>query len=158
MHDKDPSDPKEEISLPGGGVLRSSADSDREIPVSFADIVQPFWLMGLASLGVVPHPDSNSTTVDLPRAKAAVETLELLRARTEGRLEESEQRVLDQAIYELQMQLRLVHQLHQLDNGLIPDNYINPANLTDLEKEMLKNAFSVIERLQSLLNTIFPVV
>jgi CBS domain-containing protein len=60
--------------------------------------------------------------------------------------------------YELQMQLRLVHQLHQLDNGILPDNYINPANLTDLEKRMLKESFSVIERLQNLLKTEFPVV
>jgi CBS domain-containing protein len=60
--------------------------------------------------------------------------------------------------YELQMQLRLVHQLFQIDNGLIPDNYINPANLPELEKRMLKEAFGVIERLQSLLKTIFPVV
>jgi len=60
--------------------------------------------------------------------------------------------------YELQMQLRLVHQLYQIDNGTIPDNHINPANLTELEKRMLKDAFTVIERLQSLLKTIFPVV
>lgn len=60
--------------------------------------------------------------------------------------------------YELQMQLRLVHQLHQIDNGILPDNYINPANLTELEKRMLKEAFSVIERLQALLKTEFPVI
>ncbi|GAB4333535.1 MAG: DUF294 nucleotidyltransferase-like domain-containing protein [Desulfobulbaceae bacterium] len=60
--------------------------------------------------------------------------------------------------YELQMQLRLVHQLHQIDNGILPDNYINPANLTELEKRTLKEAFGVIERLQGLLKTIFPVV
>lgn len=60
--------------------------------------------------------------------------------------------------YELQMQLRLVHQLYQLDQGAIPDNYVNPASLTELEKQMLKDAFGVIERLQSLLKNIFPVV
>jgi CBS domain-containing protein len=59
--------------------------------------------------------------------------------------------------YELQMQLRLVHQLHQLDNGIIPDNRITPASLTELEKQMLKEAFSVIERMQALLKTEFPV-
>ncbi|MFZ5797467.1 MAG: DUF294 nucleotidyltransferase-like domain-containing protein [Thermodesulfobacteriota bacterium] len=60
--------------------------------------------------------------------------------------------------YELQMQMRLVHQLHQLDNGIIPDNHINPANLTELEKRMLKEAFSVIERLQAQLKTEFPLI
>jgi len=60
--------------------------------------------------------------------------------------------------YELQMQMRLVHQLYQIENGLIPDNYINPTNLTELEKRMLKDAFSIIERLQGNLKTLFPVV
>lgn len=60
--------------------------------------------------------------------------------------------------YELQMQLRLVHQLFQMENDQVPDNYINPANLTELEKRMLKDAFSIIERLQANLKTLFPVV
>ncbi len=60
--------------------------------------------------------------------------------------------------YELQMQIRLVHQLYQLEKGLIPDNYINPAHLTEVEKRMLKDAFSIIERLQANLKTLFPVV
>lgn len=60
--------------------------------------------------------------------------------------------------YELQMQLRVVHQLHQIENDVIPDNYISPVNLTELEKRMLKDAFSVIERLQANLKTLFPVV
>ena len=60
--------------------------------------------------------------------------------------------------YELQMQLRLIHQLHQIENGIMPDNYLNPAHMTEIEKRMLKDAFSVIERLQGHLKTLFPVV
>ncbi len=60
--------------------------------------------------------------------------------------------------YELQMQMRFVHQLKQLENGVQPDNYIDPARLSDLEKYMLKDAFGVIERLQGVLKSIFPVV
>jgi len=60
--------------------------------------------------------------------------------------------------YELQMQIRFVHQLHQLESGIQPDNYIDPGQLSDLEKQMLKDAFSVIERLQGVLKSIFPVV
>ncbi len=51
--------------------------------------------------------------------------------------------------YELIMQLRLVHQLHQTENNEKPDNYINPARLSDLEKQTLKEAFEVIRRMQS---------
>lgn len=58
--------------------------------------------------------------------------------------------------YEFQMQLRLIHQLNQIEAGLAPDNYIDPARLTDLEKRMLKDAFSIIQRLQTVLKSFFP--
>ncbi len=51
--------------------------------------------------------------------------------------------------YEFLMQLRLIHQLRKIEEGEIPDNYINPADLTDLEKQTLKEAFEVVRRLQS---------
>ena len=60
--------------------------------------------------------------------------------------------------YELQMQMRFVHQLKQLESGVQPDNYIDPGQLSDLEKQMLKDAFAVIERLHSVLKSIFPAV
>jgi len=58
--------------------------------------------------------------------------------------------------YELQMQLRLIHQLQQLEDEQEPDNYIDPSQLTELEKLMLKDSFSVIERLHAMLRSIFP--
>ena len=58
--------------------------------------------------------------------------------------------------YEMQMQLRLIHQLAQLDEGVLPDNHVNPAQLSDLEKRMLKDSFEVIERLHGVLKTLFP--
>jgi CBS domain-containing protein len=60
--------------------------------------------------------------------------------------------------YELQMQQRLVHQLRQMEAGILPDNYIDPADLTDLERRMLKDAFAVIERLYSVLERLYPVM
>lgn len=58
--------------------------------------------------------------------------------------------------YELQMQLRLVHQLTLIEQGILPDNYIDPALLTELEQRMLKDAFGVIERVQNFLDKLFP--
>ncbi len=54
-------------------------------------------------------------------------------------------------VYELQMQLRVIHQLGQIENGEEPDDIIYPDQLTDLEKRMLKDGFSVIDTLQQLL-------
>ena len=58
--------------------------------------------------------------------------------------------------YELQMQLRVIHQLGQIENGEEPDNFIHPEHLTDLEKQMLKDAFAVIERMHGVLDNLFP--
>lgn len=58
--------------------------------------------------------------------------------------------------YELMMQFRLIHQLQQIEDGIPPDNYINPAELSDLERRMLKECFRVIERLQSILELHYP--
>jgi CBS domain-containing protein len=59
--------------------------------------------------------------------------------------------------YELQMQQRLIHQLRQIEEGVLPDNHINPEQLSELERKMLKEAFAVIERLYSVLDKMYPV-
>ena len=53
--------------------------------------------------------------------------------------------------YELQMQLRVIHQLSQIETGKVPDDYILPEHLSDLEKRMLKDGFSVIGKMQSVM-------
>jgi CBS domain-containing protein len=58
--------------------------------------------------------------------------------------------------YEMQMQLRLIHQLQQLEDDLTPDNYIDPASLSELDKRMLRGSFAVIDRLHTVLASIFP--
>ncbi len=60
--------------------------------------------------------------------------------------------------YELQVQLRLVHQLEQIENGVLPDNYLAPSKLSELERRMLKEAFSIIEGMYGVLLKLFPVM
>lgn len=60
--------------------------------------------------------------------------------------------------YEFQTQIRLVHQLRLLESGLQPDNYVNPAELSDLEKQTLKEAFAVIGRIQGYIKNEFRVL
>ncbi len=50
--------------------------------------------------------------------------------------------------YEFLMQLRLIHQLRMIEQQHPPDNHINPADLSELEKQTLKEAFEVVRRLQ----------
>ena len=59
--------------------------------------------------------------------------------------------------YEFLMHLRLVHQLQMMEAGQEPDNHINPKDMSDLERQTLKEAFSVITRLQEFLNKEFHI-
>lgn len=58
--------------------------------------------------------------------------------------------------YELQMQFKIIHQLEQIERNVELDNFIEPANMTEMERAMLKDVFSVIEKTQVLLEKIFP--
>jgi hypothetical protein len=103
-HDPD-RDARSQVELPGGGILhRDHQDVDVELPVGFQDLVRPFLLMGLNALGVIPHPDTGRSEIDLIAARAAIGTLELLREKTEGRLEAEEARLLEESLLDLKMQ------------------------------------------------------
>jgi CBS domain-containing protein len=49
--------------------------------------------------------------------------------------------------------LRIRHQARQIRNGQQPDNYVPPTELSELEREYLKDAFKVIRTMQELLET-----
>jgi CBS domain-containing protein len=84
-------------------------------------------------------------------------TLARLKALMEGEQIQGELWSVASEAYELQMQQRLVHQLRQIEAGVLPDNYIDPADLSDLERMMLKDAFTAIERLYGVLERMYPV-
>lgn len=52
--------------------------------------------------------------------------------------------------FEFIMLLRIQHQFDQVTKGNIPDNFINPDALTNLEKKTAKEAFHLISRVQDL--------
>lgn len=60
--------------------------------------------------------------------------------------------------YEFQMQLRLVHQLRLMEANQPPNNYIDPAELSELEKQTLREAFAVIGRIQAYVKSEFRVL
>ena len=57
--------------------------------------------------------------------------------------------------YELLMQLRLLLQMGQINAGQEPNNQLDPAALSEMERRTLKDAFAVIGRLQSLVRDAF---
>ncbi|HWR58159.1 MAG TPA: DUF294 nucleotidyltransferase-like domain-containing protein, partial [Thermodesulfovibrionales bacterium] len=57
---------------------------------------------------------------------------------------------LEQA-FEYIMLLRIQHQFGQIESGNVPDNFINPNTLSNLEKKTLREAFHLIAKLQNLI-------
>jgi uncharacterized protein DUF1844 len=96
------------LTGPGGGSGKPGAASGgkrgaRELPVaSFTTMIQSFvtqalyYLGGLAVQGTEP-------TVNLDMAKLQLDTLTLLEEKTKNNLTPVEQKMLDQALYEVQM-------------------------------------------------------
>lgn len=94
-----------DMPLPGGGVFQPPVEAgDTDLPTSFSTLLQPFYLMGLAGLGLVPDPESQQPKIRLAVARHAIAALELLKARTAENLSESESRLLDEVIHGLKLQ------------------------------------------------------
>ena len=53
--------------------------------------------------------------------------------------------------FEFIMLLRIHHQFEQIKAGRLPDNFINPDTLSNLEKTTIKEAFHFIAKMQSLI-------
>jgi CBS domain-containing protein len=104
----------------------------------------------LKHTGVVP-------IVDLARVYAlaggddAVNTHDrLLSAAAGGAISEQSARDLRDALEFLAF-TRIQHQARQIAAGLAPDNYLNPDDISNFERTQLKDAFTVVQSLQSVL-------
>jgi CBS domain-containing protein len=78
----------------------------------------------------------------------------LVVAEARGAIGVEEARDLRQA-FEVVSRLRLGHQLEQLDAGLPPDNWIDPARLGKSDRLLLKEAFKTVAWLQRMLEDRF---
>ncbi len=78
----------------------------------------------------------------------AISTPERLRvASTAGTLDRGDARTLAEA-FELFWRLRLEHQVEQMQNGVEPDNYLDPQALNSLTRRYLRDAFHAVRALQ----------
>lgn len=57
--------------------------------------------------------------------------------------------------FEFLLHARLMHQLEQMEQGLAPDNRIDPGSLSSLEKRTLREAFGVTTALHGVLREVF---
>lgn len=78
-------------------------DPDAGSPIDFTS-----FLLGLASsalihLGITPHPESGSMTVDLTAARETLDVLSMLREKTKGNLTDEEERFFGSLLADLRL-------------------------------------------------------
>jgi len=87
--------------------LRSGGGEPGPLPGADALDLQGLLVMfassALIGLGAAPDPMTGEQRIDLDQAQEAIETLLLLRAKTEGNRTEAESRLLEEILYDLQM-------------------------------------------------------
>jgi CBS domain-containing protein len=121
-------------------VVERSGEHKQELDIKTfgtAPIVEAARLLALdAGIEATNTVDRLSSTTALPYFDDALRS-ELLEA------------------FELLTRLRLEHQLQQLRAGQPLNNYVNPGNLTQLQRSLLKEAFRTISRAQSAISDRF---
>lgn len=71
--------------------------------VNFSTLIVSLSTEILFHLGELPHPVSGEQKKDLPLAKHAIDTLAMLKEKTQGNLTEDEQKLIEGMLYDLRM-------------------------------------------------------
>jgi CBS domain-containing protein len=110
--------------------------------------------LDIKSKGLVPFVDF-ARLLSLRYQVPAANTLERLQAVAEGGHISNDLYQKAHQAYEIQMDLRLVHQDQQWAGGLEPDNFLDPEQLSELERKNLKDALGVVGEIKSYLKDQF---
>jgi hypothetical protein len=73
-------------------------------PASFLSLIMSLASNAAASLGMMPHPVTGETGVDLKTAKHWIDVLGMLEKKTEGNLDDQEAQVIEGLLADLRMQ------------------------------------------------------
>ncbi|WP_372657284.1 putative nucleotidyltransferase substrate binding domain-containing protein [Hydrogenophaga sp.] len=104
----------------------------------------------LKHTGIVPIVDL-ARVYALAGGDAAVNTHERLLSAAGGAISEQGARDLRDALEFLAF-VRIQHQARQMAQGVPADNFLNPDDISNFERTQLKDAFTVVQSLQSVLS------
>ncbi len=85
---------------------KKQRDSVEDIPlpeVTFATFILSLNTSALVHLGELPEPGSDKTVCDLNLARHAIDTIAMLKEKTQGNLSKDEQALIDNILFELRM-------------------------------------------------------
>ncbi len=108
----------------------------------------------LKTKGLAPFVDF-ARVLSLKHGVPETNTLERLQMLGEAGVLTREMMQSATQAYEFQMQLRLMHQQRLDEEGLEPDNWVDPAELSEMERHTLKEAFAVTGEIKALLKEDF---
>lgn len=95
---------------------------------SFMNLVGSLAAQSMVALGAVQQPGQQQIMVDLGQAKYCIDTLAMLKEKTEGNLSEDEDTELTQVLAQLQQ--IFVTRAHQVQEQEMRQAGIDPQNLT----------------------------
>jgi len=72
-------------------------------PLSFSSFVLGFITQALMFMGEVPSPQGHQTQVDLSAARQVIDLLAMLKQKTKGNLDSTEDKLLEDALFDLRM-------------------------------------------------------
>jgi len=81
-------------------------EGDKSMPPDpdFSFFVTTLGLQASIFLGIVPNPQTNQKQENLPQAKFIIDTLSMFKEKTKGNLTKEEAELLENILYELQLQ------------------------------------------------------
>ena len=113
--------------------------------------------LDLKTKGLVPFVDF-ARIMSLRYGVKETNTQERLQAVADGGFISRELYLKLTQAYEIQMVLRLLHQDRQWEDGVELDNYVDPSELSELERNNLKEALSVVGDIRSYLREEFQLI
>ena len=78
-------------------------DGDKLPAIDFLTFVLSLSHSALVHMGDAPSPDGQPASPDLLLARQTIDLLQLLQQKTHGNLSEPEERILEQALYDLRL-------------------------------------------------------
>ena len=80
------------------------SDNDKALPeINFSTFVISLSTQALMHLGEIPNPLSGKVESDIPVAKQMIDIIGLLREKTRGNLDQGEEQLMDDVLYDLRM-------------------------------------------------------
>jgi len=100
---EEPSEAEEPSASRAAEPSQSSPLDAPAAEINFSTFVISLSTQALAHLGEIPNPIDNTVAADMVAAREMIDILGMLREKTKGNLDRSEQALLDNILYDLRM-------------------------------------------------------